>query len=147
MTRKLFFPVLAFALIVTACTSMKKSLHPNTEIKDTHWTLVAVASSGGNHELLYPLLGKVPTLDVSADGKSVSGSAGCNTYSGPVTMKDFSIQFGEMVTTRMACEQMDIENALLSAFQQAKTYTVKEDGRLILVNDANNIIATFVPKE
>ncbi len=146
MIYKLISLTLTFVLVLTACTSMKKSLHPNTEIKDTHWTLVAVASPEGNHDLLYPLLGKIPTLDVSADGKSVSGYAGCNNYSAPVTMKDFSIQFGDVTSTLMACDQMDIENALLSTFQNAKTYTVKEDGRLILVNEANNVIATFIPK-
>ena len=145
MTRKLLFIALTFGIVLTACSSMKKSLHPNANIKGTNWSVASIISKDGN-QLLYPSGDHVPTFSVAEDGKSISGFAGCNRYSGPVTIKDFTIEFGAIVATRMFCaESANIENAMLNILQDTKKYTVKGE-QLVFVDDNNNIIATLNPQ-
>jgi heat shock protein HslJ len=65
----------------------------------------------------------------SADG-TVSGSAGCNSYSGTYTVSGNSITISSsMATTMMMCDEavMEQESAYLKALAEAKTYEVKGD--------------------
>jgi heat shock protein HslJ len=84
---------------------------------------------------LTELMGKPPAAGVgisaqfSADGK-VSGSAGCNRYSGTYTVSGNSITFSSpMATTMMMCDEavMEQESAYLKTLGEAKTYAVKGD--------------------
>lgn len=105
--------------------------------------LVACASSGaqqggdvtGKVWVLTELMGKPPmdgtgiSAEFTADGK-VSGSAGCNRYSGTYTISGSNITFSSpMASTMMMCEQavMDQESAYLKALGEAKTYAIKGD--------------------
>jgi len=84
---------------------------------------------------LTELMGKPPAAGVgisaqfSADGK-VSGSAGCNRYSGTYTVSGNSISISSpMATTMMMCDEavMEQESAYLKALGEAKTYAVRGD--------------------
>jgi heat shock protein HslJ len=69
------------------------------------------------------------TAEFSADGK-VSGSSGCNRYSGSYTTSGDTITFSSpMAATMMACDQavMDQETAYLKDLGDAKTYSVQGD--------------------
>jgi heat shock protein HslJ len=69
------------------------------------------------------------TAEFTADGQ-VSGSAGCNRYSGGYTVSGNKIAFSStMASTRMMCEQavMDQESAYFKALNDAKTYTASGD--------------------
>jgi heat shock protein HslJ len=106
--------------------------------------LAACSSSGsqtGGGDLtgkvwaLTELMGKPPTAGVgisaefSSDGK-VSGSAGCNRYSGTYTVSGNSITISSsMATTMMMCDEsvMEQESAYLKALGEAKTYAVNGD--------------------
>jgi heat shock protein HslJ len=106
--------------------------------------LAACASSGsqtGGGDLtgkvwaLTELAGKQPAAGVGisaefgSDGK-VSGSAGCNRYSGTYTVSGNSITISSsMATTMMMCDEsvMEQESAYLKALAEAKTYAVKGD--------------------
>ena len=84
------------------------------------------------------------SAEFTSDGK-VSGSAGCNQYSGTYTTSGNSITFSaSMATTLMACEQniMDQEKAYLEALGNAKTYSVKGD-QLTLSDADNTTIAAY----
>jgi len=84
---------------------------------------------------LTELMGKPPAAGVgisaefSSDGK-VSGSAGCNRYSGTYTVSGNSITISSSIaTTMMMCDEsvMEQESAYLKALAEAKTYEVKGD--------------------
>jgi heat shock protein HslJ len=69
------------------------------------------------------------SAEFTADGQ-VSGSAGCNRYSGSYTASGNKITFASpMASTRMMCEQavMDQESAYFRALADAKTYSVSGD--------------------
>jgi putative lipoprotein len=76
----------------------------------------------------------VPTLAFDEQG-AVSGSTGCNTFSGEVAVDGNALSFGPLVTTRMACADPAAnaqEEAFLSAMEGVSGYTVDDQGRLVL---------------
>ncbi len=77
------------------------------------------------------------TAQFTSDGK-VSGSAGCNRYSGTYTVSGNSLQLSSpMASTMMACEQalMDQESAYLKALGEVKTFSISGDQ--LTLTDAN----------
>jgi heat shock protein HslJ len=121
--------------------------------------LAACSSSGsqqggdltGNLWALTELNGKPLVADTGISAKftsdgEVSGSAGCNRYSGTYTVSGSNITFSlSMATTMMMCEQavMDQESAYLTALGEAKTYTVSGD-QLTLFEEDGTQLAVYV---
>jgi len=91
------------------------------------------AVEGGLEGTTWVLDDTLPTTEVTAvfkDGQ-VSGSAGCNTYSGPYVMDPVqgTIKIGPLAATMMMCapEIMDQENQFLEAMETATRYQVSGD--------------------
>lgn len=84
------------------------------------------------------------TANFNADG-SVSGSAGCNRYTGEFTASGDSISVSaNMAMTMMMCEQaiMDQETAYINTLGQVKTYSVA-DSQLTLKDASGKTILVF----
>jgi heat shock protein HslJ len=80
------------------------------------------------------LTGTLPDTRITAqfDGGTISGSSGCNTYSGTYASTRAAgptnnITVGELITTQMACEEavMNQEQAYLAALSLAQSYTIQ----------------------
>jgi heat shock protein HslJ len=85
------------------------------------WALQSVADQ--------PVPDGVSATLVFAEGQ-VSGSSGCNTFSGPYTVSGpVSIDIGPLVSTRMACPEpaMTFETTYLAALDGATTWAVPAD--------------------
>lgn len=70
------------------------------------------------------------------DNQSVSGSAGCNSYSGQYrTMSKMGIRFSGINSTLMACapEIMEQERRFLSILNSVEGYSFYSDGGLSLI--------------
>jgi putative lipoprotein len=74
-------------------------------------------------------------LRISSDGR-VSGSTGCNRFSGTATLEGPSLTFSPLATTRMACEQplMDQERDILAGLEAVKSFSLDGDGKLRLLD-------------
>lgn len=59
----------------------------------------------------------------------------CNTISGICTIKGDSITFGDGAMTEMACENMDVENALRRILPRISTIDVRLDSKVRLNSD------------
>lgn len=56
------------------------------------------------------------------------GHGGCNTFSGKYTIKgQFSISFHDIISTEMACPNMNNESAFLQVLQQTDNYSMVGD--------------------
>lgn len=79
------------------------------------------------------LVDTVPTIAFGGDG-TVSGSAGCNTFSGTFQVEGANLAFTPLATTKMACADptMFVESAYISALDGVKGWSVGADGRLVL---------------
>lgn len=88
------------------------------------WTLTAFGSADAAQP---PVEGSTITIIFTEAG--VSGSAGCNSYSGSFTFDNSTLTFGQMIRTLMACEEtlMTQEEAFLAALATASSYTISGD--------------------
>lgn len=84
-----------------------------------------------------------PTLSFTADG--ASGFAGCNRWFAAVTRDAYTLRFGNVGTTRMACQaesQAATERSFLEVIENTRGYHTDED-ELTLLNEVGAKIAEF----
>jgi heat shock protein HslJ len=106
------------------------------------WTLTALMGQP-------PLPVTTITAEFGQDGAPsdgrVSGSSGCNTYSGPYEVDGNKLSFGQpMASTLMACQPavMEQEVAYMGALASVATYEIK-DGTLTLYDSDKTAVAEF----
>jgi putative lipoprotein len=68
-------------------------------------------------------------------GGLVSGSTGCNKFTGMAVIEADNLTFTPLATTRLACapELMAQEQRFLSAIQEVRRFAIDSDGRLQLL--------------
>jgi heat shock protein HslJ len=90
------------------------------------------------------LAGTQVTMTLADDG-TVSGWAGCNTYSGAYTLDGDVLTFGPLATTKMACadDVMAQEAAFLSAMTEVAGSAI-EGTQLTLVDGSGTSLLGFV---
>ena len=117
--------ILVTVLVVAGCAVTTRVA--TMDLPGSTWELVAMDGEA-------PAGDAAPTLAFDEQG-AVSGSTGCNTFSGEVAIDGNDLSFGPLVTTRMACADPAAnaqEEAFLSAMERVSAYTVDEQGRLVL---------------
>jgi len=76
----------------------------------------------------------------------VSGSTGCNRFSGNATLTGGSVLFGALASTKMACLDSDArEQDFLAALEVARNWRI-HNGRLELLDAAGRPVAVFTPR-
>ena len=63
------------------------------------------------------------TVEITA-GK-ISGKGGCNSYSAPAKFVRGMTEIGPVVATKMACDQLESEQAFFSALERARAFRVE----------------------
>jgi heat shock protein HslJ len=137
MNKKVLLLSIFAAMIILAACASPASQSGGGDLTGKVWALTELTGKP-------PLAGTGISAEFSADGR-VSGSAGCNRYSGTYTISGKSITFSSpMASTMMMCDQavMDQENAYLKALQEAKTFAVKGD-QLTLTGANNTALAVY----
>ncbi|KIA90669.1 META domain-containing protein [Kaistella jeonii] len=104
------FAVATFASCSTMSSSKVGGAQAN--ISNTHWTLADNVK------------GKKPTLNIEA-GK-ITGNAGCNNYFGELSLDPTAGNFmtKNVGATKMACDNLQVENQFLSMLNEANKYVV-----------------------
>jgi heat shock protein HslJ len=79
---------------------------------------------------------------LSSEGseKRIKGFAGCNGLGGNYTLNGDKIKFTTM-TTKMACDRLDVENFLTKSLESADSYKIK--GEKLELYEGNTLLATF----
>ena len=85
-----------------------------------------------------------PTLTFDAEKQRVSGNGGCNIINGSYKTDGESIEFSQMISTMMACQDMDTEAALLEALSLASKFGTTSDGKLGLFDDNDRLLIELV---
>jgi len=85
---------------------------------------------------------KTPTLEFDFIQNRLSGSTSCNNYNGAFTLAKNVLDLKPLVTTRMACDKMDMENEFVKTFT-GRIDVDMENNMLVLRKD-NKTIMTFV---
>lgn len=74
--------------------------------------------------------------------KRFTGNAGCNRINGNYTLeKRDRIKLGEVISTKMSCDDINFETAFLSTLGQVDRY--ETDGNTLLLKDGGKIVLKF----
>jgi heat shock protein HslJ len=121
-----FRRLLAISLLILAgCGPITRVA--TMELSGTSWQLVELDGEAA-------LADALPMLAFDDQG-AVTGSTGCNTFNGQMTIDGSDVAFGPLVTTRKACLDPAAnrqEQAFLAAMEGVTSYTIDEEGRLVL---------------
>jgi hypothetical protein len=88
--------------------------------------------------------GRLPSLQLDPMNDRASGYAGCNHFFASYQLRDASLHFGPVGTTRRICAEpaMAIEQAFLQALQRTRGWQV--DGAQLLLLAADEVLMRFV---
>ncbi len=117
-----------FTLVVLiASVSCTHKLSPDARWTGRRWVLtemkgVPVQLSGGRRDAY---------LNFDADAKTFDGNGGCNQISGGYTLDKKEIHFGEVMSTKMNCEDIQFENTFLSTLNSIDHYEQRGDDLLL----------------
>ena len=131
--------VLVSALAVVALGAC--SLLPSSGGPDGAWQLVSGSLHGAP---IMPAAGAPVTLTI--DGAEASGSSGCNSYSGPVSVNGDQLTFGDLMGTLIGCErdQAQAESLYLDALRVVER--MRRDGeRLLLTGPGAELVYEVIP--
>lgn len=96
------------ALLLVGCGSseaVKKTLDMNT------WEVIQIGAAS----LEDLSADQLPTMAFDLAKSQISGSTGCNSYSGSFTSDDTGMKMGPMAVTKKACPDMTTEDQFLKA--------------------------------
>lgn len=110
---------------------------PDEPLENTYWRLdwladAAIGIAPGARE---------PHFILHRDGRRVTGSDGCNRFTGSYQLAGEQLAFERMAATMMACqESIESERAFRAALGRTRTAKVSEQ-RLELVDAAGKLLA------
>ncbi|WP_369572921.1 META domain-containing protein [Acidithiobacillus sp. IBUN Pt1247-S3] len=133
---------------------------PIPPIGDQHWRLHKVSELSSTHELyasfrwqLQSLAGaksvlgaggKAPYIVFLPDSQRVSGWDGCNRIAGSYTVaKDHKLHFGPMISTRMACMDVTVDQAFSKTLTMTTAFRF-DQGKLLLLNSKGTVMTSFI---
>lgn len=129
-TRTIILGLTVATLVVTACTGTGGSGGTGGTLDGKTWSLTSYAADGETKTVP-----AVVAVDATFDAatSTVSGSGGCNRYTGTYTADGAKLTFGPLATTMMACigPVSAIETAYLANLANSATYTATADALTI----------------
>lgn len=104
------------------------------ELAGSAWTLISFEIDTG----VIPTVMNAPaTLTFSTAGEQanrISGSGGCNRYTGSYTLADNRLRIGPLASTRMMCDpvRMEQEDRFFQALSTAERCEISRQGELLI---------------
>jgi heat shock protein HslJ len=115
------------------------------DLQDQSWELKSLSTDGGAD---LTAVSKTDPATASFSATEISGTTGCNQYSGSYDLEDGgAISFGTMATTKKACSDdlNDQEQAFLSGLSNAAHAVIADDETLQFLDDSDVVIMVFQP--
>jgi heat shock protein HslJ/uncharacterized membrane protein len=81
-----------------------------------------------NNKNIPPHLGSnnIPHLEINGELYTISGSTGCNRFSGKFVLRGYKVHMGNLATTKMACTNA-MESAFLAVFNNIDSYQINNN--------------------
>lgn len=114
----LSFACIGASLAMVSCGSSKQAIPVSALNGD--WNIVKVAGKA-----ISPANGKAPFIGFDIAQGRIYGNSGCNRMMGTFnanSAKSGVLSFGPIAGTRMACPDMSIEQSILNALSEVKSY-------------------------
>ncbi|WP_163272991.1 META domain-containing protein [Dysgonomonas sp. 511] len=84
---------------------------------------------------------KTPTLEFNFVENRLHGSTGCNNYNGGFSLENNVLELKPLVTTRMMCPKMDVEQEFVKTF--TGRIDIDKDGNKLVLRKDNKTIMHF----
>lgn len=138
---QLLVALLLGLLVVSGCSAGSED-----GLEDVTWVLgTFIGADGEPNDVIADT-----RIDATFQGGQVSGSAGCNTYSGEFSVSDSTMDFGPVAVTEIWCEGpegvMGQELDYLGMLARVTGFTI-EGETLSLTDDADQVVAVFRAEE
>lgn len=85
--------------------------------------------------------GTLPFIGFNLKDGNVYGNSGCNRIMAGIDKDKGTLMFGNMVSTMMACPDMDTEQQVLGALTKAKTFKTQGDSVVVLYGEGKDMVA------
>jgi heat shock protein HslJ len=127
-----------FTLIVLiAGVSCTHKLSPDANWSGRRWVLtemkgVPVQLSGGRRDAY---------INFDPGAKTFTGNGGCNQISGGYRLEKEKIHFGEVMSTKMSCDDIQFENTFLSTLNSIDHY--EQNGDELLFKKKKEVLLRF----
>lgn len=121
-----------------AVTTAQTSAEPAWKLEGTKWELKEFPASPmemtpGEKQIF---------MQLSDTSSNVSGFLGCNGFGGKyLATPGGDLQITDVISTQMACERLNVENAFRKAMEETSKYTIEKD--LLRLQKGDSILATF----
>ncbi|MGJ8664763.1 MAG: DUF4377 domain-containing protein [Patiriisocius sp.] len=131
-------PADASSIKYTLVKELKKQVDFKAQI-DGKWRLARLNGNPINRMV------KLPEMLIKSNEMQVSGTGGCNNYSGEIKkLTSTSIELGPIISTKMACINENIEQEYFEALNTVSTYKI-EKNELSFLNSEGNEALFFIP--
>jgi heat shock protein HslJ len=133
----LVYWIIAFVcLTLISCKNQSSSQQkPDASLTNTRWKMVELNGK--------PVVTaeKDLVMTLRPEGNKIDGFAGCNGFFGQYTIDKNVIKAGELVSTRMMCPQIEVENQFMNILRSNPEYRIKGDTLELL--SAGKVAAKF----
>jgi heat shock protein HslJ len=126
-----------FILLLVASVGCTPKLSPDSNWAGRRWVLtemkgVPVQLSGGRRDAY---------LNFDAVEKKFIGNGGCNQVSGNYSLEKKNIRFGEVISTKMSCPDIEFENTFLSTLNSIDHF--EQRGNDLLLKNKKEVLLRF----
>lgn len=83
----------------------------------------------------------MPSIEINSSTKKISGFSGCNRFNGSIFQERDLLRFTQIISTKMACNNLTFETTYFKVIQQSTGYKIKYN-RLFLTQ-SDQVIAVF----
>ncbi len=117
-------------------TTESQTMNPDNDEKiiEKYWKLIEL---GGSPVVMNESMMREPHIILKKEESRVIGSGSCNNLTGIYELGTGNqIKFPKMISTRMACSNMETETKLLAVLEKVDNYTLSSDGNILSLNKA-----------
>ena len=128
--------IIMLTLIMGACktTADVHSSKVPEGITEKYWKLIEL---NGKPFVKDETMGREPHIILKNEDRRVNANGGCNSIMGAYELEQGNrIKFTQMMSTMMACVNMEIETELKKALETTDNYTLSADGKYLSLNKA-----------
>ena len=134
---------IALVFIASACKTSSRNtpqsgsvvLQSDDGVTEKFWRLIEL---NGNAIELDASVSHTPHIILKKEDNRVNGHGSCNTLTGSyeIDLSANRIRFSQLVSTMIACLNMEVEAGLTRALEMADNYTLSADGKFLSLNRA-----------
>ncbi|MDD1729121.1 MAG: META domain-containing protein, partial [Methanospirillum sp.] len=134
-------------LVISLLNSLleKHTISPitaNKTLEGSAWRLSSYSRSDG---ISTPVPNNTQVSAIFGKDRIITGSSGCNTYSGLYNLNGTNLSFSQVIVTRMACLDpgtLETENSYLKLLEQVRVVSGQEK-KLTMTNANNTTLLVF----